>query len=62
MRTLAHQMKGAGGGYGFDAISDAARTLENVMKTDDRPAQTDALERFLDVLDRAAAPDVSAAA
>lgn len=62
VRTLAHQMKGAGGGYGFDAISDAARTFENVMKTDDRPAQADALERFLDVLDRAAAPDVAAAA
>ena len=26
--TLAHDMKGAGGGYGFEAISDLGRSLE----------------------------------
>jgi signal transduction histidine kinase/DNA-binding NarL/FixJ family response regulator/HPt (histidine-containing phosphotransfer) domain-containing protein len=62
VRTLAHQMKGAGGGYGFDPISDAARTLENVMKTDEHEAQARALEAFLDVLARVTAPDVAAAA
>jgi HPt (histidine-containing phosphotransfer) domain-containing protein len=29
---LAHQLKGAGGGYGFPVISDAAATLEQSIK------------------------------
>jgi len=29
LRCLAHQLKGAGGGYGFGAITDAAREVES---------------------------------
>ena len=28
IRTLGHDMKGSGGGYGFDAITDIGRNLE----------------------------------
>ena len=28
LQTLAHQLKGAGGGYGFPQITDASRRLE----------------------------------
>jgi HPt (histidine-containing phosphotransfer) domain-containing protein len=31
-RRLVHQMKGAGGGYGFQEISNAATQLERCMK------------------------------
>ena len=34
LQTLAHQLKGAAGGYGFPTISDAARTLEETCKVD----------------------------
>ena len=31
LRTLAHQIKGAAGGYGFPAISNTAATLERML-------------------------------
>ncbi len=32
LKTLAHQLKGAGGGYGFPPITEAAAQLEQVLK------------------------------
>jgi len=32
LKTLAHQLKGAGGGYGFDAITQTAASLEHALK------------------------------
>jgi histidine phosphotransfer protein HptB len=32
LKTLAHQLKGAGGGYGFDAITETAGSLEHALK------------------------------
>ncbi|MFO0974473.1 MAG: Hpt domain-containing protein [Phycisphaerae bacterium] len=32
LQRLAHQLKGAAGGYGFPTITDAARTLEMSVK------------------------------
>jgi len=32
LRTLAHQLKGAGGGYGFQQITDLAAELEQAVK------------------------------
>ena len=32
LQTLAHQLKGAGGGYGFDSISLVAAALEQALK------------------------------
>jgi HPt (histidine-containing phosphotransfer) domain-containing protein len=31
LQTTAHQLKGAGGGYGFDPISEVAGRLEQVL-------------------------------
>jgi len=35
IRILGHNMKGCGGGYGFDAITDLGRSLEQAAKTGD---------------------------
>ena len=32
IRVLGHTMKGTGGGYGFDAITDFGRSIENAAK------------------------------
>ena len=32
LQTLAHQLKGAGGGYGFQPITDTAALLESALK------------------------------
>lgn len=32
IRVLGHTMKGTGGGYGFDAITDIGRALEEAAK------------------------------
>jgi HPt (histidine-containing phosphotransfer) domain-containing protein len=32
LQTLAHQLKGAGGGYGFPSITDLAASLEQSLK------------------------------
>ena len=32
LKTLAHQLKGAGGGYGFDPITETAAGLEHALK------------------------------
>ncbi len=32
LQTLAHQLKGAGGGYGFDPITERAAELEESLK------------------------------
>jgi signal transduction histidine kinase/CheY-like chemotaxis protein/HPt (histidine-containing phosphotransfer) domain-containing protein len=35
LRRLAHQLKGAGGGYGYQSLTDAARVLEHAAETED---------------------------
>ena len=35
LQTMAHQLKGAGGGYGFDQVTDAAAVLEQALKDED---------------------------
>jgi len=32
LQVLAHQLKGAGGGYGFSPVTDAAAVLEQSLK------------------------------
>ncbi|OPY91057.1 MAG: Hpt domain protein [Syntrophus sp. PtaU1.Bin208] len=36
IRILGHNMKGCGSGYGFDAITDLGRSLEQAAKDGDR--------------------------
>jgi hypothetical protein len=38
IRILGHTMKGTGGGYGFDTISEMGRALEEAAKTQDTQA------------------------
>ncbi len=50
IRVLGHRMKGDGGGYGFDTISEIGEALELAAARDDRPAierQTVELNEFL---------------
>jgi len=50
IRVLGHDMKGSGGGYGFDAITDLGARLEVAAKEGDAPdigACTDELEQYL---------------
>jgi histidine phosphotransfer protein HptB len=35
IRVLGHTMRGTGGGYGFDAITEMGRTLEEAAKSRD---------------------------
>ncbi len=51
LRRLGHDLKGTGGGYGFDAVTDIGRSLEEAaiaQRTPDVEAAIDALVRFLD--------------
>jgi histidine phosphotransfer protein HptB len=47
LRTLAHQLKGAGGGYGFDAITDSAGQLEHALKEGADDATIEGFTRHL---------------
>lgn len=38
IRVLGHIMKGSGGGYGFDPITDMGRALEEAAKQPDKEA------------------------
>jgi HPt (histidine-containing phosphotransfer) domain-containing protein len=47
LRTLVHQLKGAGSGYGFPAITHTAAKTEAVIKSD---AEFDAVRSAVDEL------------
>lgn len=51
-RVLGHRMKGDGGGYGFDAISDIGAALERAAARRDRPAIARHLEELTDFIAR----------
>jgi hypothetical protein len=49
-RILGHSMKGSGGGYGFDGITDIGAEIETAAKQNDAVAirsQVNALSRYL---------------
>ncbi|MDH4120556.1 MAG: Hpt domain-containing protein [Deltaproteobacteria bacterium] len=50
LRTKGHQVKGAGGGYGFDHLSQIGRAIEEAAKVKNGPAiqtQLDDMESYL---------------
>ncbi len=54
VRILGHSMKGAGGGYGFDVISDIGSAIEIAAKNSDSGEiknQTTKLAVYLDSVD-----------
>lgn len=52
LRVWAHQLKGAGGGYGFPALSEAAAELEQSCETPQTDRITRAVDRVIDYLNR----------
>jgi len=52
VRLLGHSMKGAGGGYGFDAITDIGAVLEEAAKDRNPAAVRQGLRDLAAYLDR----------
>ena len=52
IRILGHSMKGAGGGYGFDGITDIGQYLEQAGKEQNAEMVRQQVERLADYLER----------
>jgi HPt (histidine-containing phosphotransfer) domain-containing protein len=52
LKTTAHQLKGAGGGYGFSGLSEVAASLEQSCKQRDNAAIELLLGQTVEYLDR----------
>jgi HPt (histidine-containing phosphotransfer) domain-containing protein len=52
VREIGHAMKGAGGGYGFDHISELGRNLENAGRQRQSQAAVDWIDELDHYLDR----------
>lgn len=50
IRVLGHTMKGTGGGYGFDAITEMGRALEEAAKSRNAQAIHQGVAALLDYL------------
>ena len=54
IRVLGHSMKGSGGGYGFDRITEIGSLIEKAAKKSDMEGITvhnDELSRYLDCIE-----------
>ena len=51
IRRLGHSMKGAGGGYGFDYISELGRAMEEAAKKEDKAEIKEWTLKLKDYLD-----------
>lgn len=52
VQTLGHRMKGDGGGYGFDRITDIGAAIERAAKLEDRSAIEQHIVQLEDFLKR----------
>jgi HPt (histidine-containing phosphotransfer) domain-containing protein len=52
VRVLGHSMKGSGGGFGFDDITEIGAALEQAAKRKDEMAIRDELEKLANYLAR----------
>ena len=52
IRMLGHRLKGDGGGYGFDAISEIGTAIEHAAARRDAPALTQQTQILEDYLNR----------
>ena len=52
LQSLGHQMKGTGGGYGFDHITVIGGQLESAAKAQDLPAIEQKIADLRDYLER----------
>ena len=55
LECLAHQLKGAGGGYGFPGVSETATNLESACQSSDLEAISARLDELTAYLSRIAA-------
>ena len=46
LRRLAHRLKGEGGSFGYPALTDAARRLEEAVTAQDQAKATSAIDRL----------------
>ena len=51
-RILGHSMKGAGGGYGFDRITEIGGIIETACVAGDLPVISEAVDQLADYLAR----------
>lgn len=51
IRTIGHKMKGSGGGYGFDRITEIGRNIEAAAKDSKRQEILDQTNNLQDYLD-----------
>ncbi|MFQ6030811.1 MAG: Hpt domain-containing protein [Dehalococcoidia bacterium] len=52
LRVFGHRMKGTGGAYGLDAVSDLGRTLEQAAQEENCAAMQGLLNLFEEYFDR----------
>ena len=52
IQSIGHSMKGVGGGYGFDGITEIGRDLENAAKAQDTDEIASLIEKYADYLER----------
>lgn len=52
VRSLGHKMKGSGGGYGLDRISEIGKALEEAAKAQDLDAIQSGIAALQDFLER----------
>ena len=52
IQSIGHGMKGVGGGYGFDMITNIGMELESAAKAQDRDGINSLIEKYGDYLDR----------
>ncbi len=58
LETLAHQLKGAGGGYGFPQITEASAELEQTVKEGaELPLIKEKLGQLFEILRAVAVPE-----
>lgn len=49
-RTIGHNMKGSGGGYGFDLVTDIGMKIEEAAKAQDEKTIKDGLATLIDYM------------
>ncbi|MCG9968857.1 Hpt domain-containing protein [Pelotomaculum terephthalicicum JT] len=52
IRILGHSMKGVGGGYGFDAVTDLGASIEQAAKNKDAAEINNLIDELMTYLDR----------
>ena len=52
LRSVGHSLKGVGGGYGFDLISEIGAKIETAAKAGDKDSIPGLIDEFADYLER----------